>query len=411
MSVRHKTRVAATTLLATLLLTACSPTGNFDLVEQQDATLGDAVLSVRLSPQLSGIGAGAKEGYLLLISEDGATEAIEVGYMDTGQLVWAENDKLYFSGPDVEYQLTQSGLTSLPRGSNEQHETSRFLTPDGSGSIAIYNVGFTDDAYLHRVVTTTGEGLHIWDSPGLFTALAQCGDSIVGITQNRELGATTGITVDNSIRSEVLVQLYPESPDPATSVLSVLELPVDSEFEQFFNYAPCVQNTVLFLAFEAPVEQPELRIPVMRTWNVDTGEHHVTPLRDENQNPANLTLDDVMSLQGLVSDNGAHYRWVTLYGKVYSVELSTGVVHELFDLGLTQPNGGQSQFIVTEHAIFVLDVHTERRPMEFSRYDLESGEREVLLHLSDISSIHHQQGTFIRDIALNPAWLKAHDGR
>lgn len=406
----HRGYSIAVVALALLMVTACSSSSNLKAVSSHEASLDDVVLALRLSPQLSDIGSGADEGYLLLAKEDGTADVLNIGSMDTGQVVW-EDSGLYFSGPDTEYLLSGSGLTDEPRGSHEEYETIRFPLNDSPGYVSVYNVGFSEDSYQNRVVAAAGERPQSWEVPGLLTSISQCGETVVGITSSKELSLDAQTLVDAPEQSEVLLQLYPQPESFEAGVLAQLDRGDTFVFDQFMESAPCVDGTMYTLAYQSPVSDPEERVPVLRAWNTKSGEHVVIPLISEDGAEAQLTPDYTTSVHGHLSEDGASYRWVQVMdGKVRSVDLTSGVVSELFDVELAQLRG-ESAFVVTENSVFVLNANEARDPLIFSRYEITTGNKTDYFEIKHLRSIDYfrMPRNVIRGMAINPKWLELHD--
>ncbi|MCI5825345.1 MAG: hypothetical protein MR006_01600 [Arcanobacterium sp.] len=410
---RISKRIVSVAVALIFSLSACSMMSPIKHLFNRDATSKGSIVAVRISPQLSDIAWGAKEGYVLLSRDDGSSVVIDAGSMDVGQLFWGE-DGLFFGGPDEEYQLTDAGLTSLKRGSNQVYETTRFSNPERKEYISIYNAGFAEDGYRNQVVVNLGGKLQTWESSGRFASIAQCGEKIVGITDSEDLFPSVRLTLDSPNESDVLLQLYPKPKDPAASVLAEYHRDGGSPIEHAMRYMPCVKDTVYVLGIQDSISHAdsEVEIPVLLTWNINSGDRKVLPLVSPNGKRIELNLDDISGVEGHLSSDRSQYRWVSsIDGKVRSVDLSAGVTSELFRVALSYPARGDSQFIFTEHSIFVLDVNKERDPMIFSRYDLETGEHQKFFEIKGVPSINRflMGRNEIRDMAINPAWLAAHD--
>lgn len=396
-------RLPAIALLAAtgLLVTGCTSEA-LPVISEDDASTTDVVLAVRLSPQLSGINAGARDGYVLLVDGDGNARALEVGAMDAGQLAWAD-DGLFFSGPTDEYLLTADGLVSRPRGSEEAYETSRFLTPDGEGFISLYNVGFAEGHYLERVTTGDTSAMSSWDVTGMFDAVSQCGELVVGVTNITETNATVNTP---AFHTDALVQLYPEPPGETAAILATWPVS-DGSFASSTTDTPCVDGAVYTLAFQ--YDEPEaggIGWPVLRVWDTRSGDHAVLPLLSEDGTAIDVEVDDVLARPGVIA--GGRYVWVTRAGHALSTDLLTGVTTEAFQIALSSPRMNGSQFVFTESSVFVLDVSDDSgAPLDLSRYDLATGERTRLLSVPGTGSVHDGLGMVIRDMALDPEWAKA----
>ncbi|MFT4157577.1 MAG: hypothetical protein QM630_06575 [Microbacterium sp.] len=393
------------TLLGALvaLLTGCT-TAEIPVVEQDEASTENSVLAIRLSPQLIGINAGATDGYVLLVSESGDSRLLQVGPMDIGKLTWTDSG-LFVSGPTDEYLLTDEGVGLFPRGSKEAYETSRFVTPDGMGFVSVYNVGFGEDTYLGRVTTGSLGGVTSWDVTGMFESVSQCEDLVVGITNIAE---TSVKSEEATPRTDALVQLYPEPASPERAILATLPI-TEGSFISDTGDAACADGTAYTLAYQYDLPDAEGNgVPVLRAWNTRSGEHVVIPLTTKDGEPLDVPIDGLLGRPSSIFGNAVV--WIDVDGRVFSSDRVTGVTAELFQVALTAPEMGESQFLFTETGVFVLDVGQDLdAPLDFSHYDLASGDRNDLMTIPGTGSVHDGLDMIIRDIAVEPRWASTHE--
>ncbi|WP_390226724.1 hypothetical protein [Gryllotalpicola reticulitermitis] len=338
---------------------------------------------------------------MLLVDSAGSARALKTGPMDRGHLTWGSSG-LSFSDATSEYVISDEGLTATVRGSEEAYETSRFLSPDGDGFIAVYNVGFGDREYLARVTTGDGATTRSWDTVGMYESVGQCGDRVVATTDIAETGAEHSPAAP---RVDVLVQLYPEPPRGESAILATLPVKQGS-FVMSASEAPCADGTLFALALQH--EQPDglgNSRPVLRAWNISAGKHEVIPLVTGRGAPIDVD-DDLLGLPASIV--GGRYVWVTVSGQVFSTDLSSGVTTRAFEVSLTSPEMGESQYVFTPTSLFVLDVGQNlRAPLGLDRYDLATGKRTRVLSIPGTGAVHHGLDMVIRDLALNPDWVNA----
>lgn len=399
--------------VASLVLASCAAPSTIKSISQEDARLNNNyVLALRISPQLNEIAWGATEGYVLLAREDGTADIIDVGYMDTGQLVWNKNG-LFFSGPAVEYQLTSSGLHTQPRGTDEEYETVRFSSTDEHGYIAVYNVGISEEGDVSRVVVGDGGQPRYWDVSGMLTSIAQCDDKIVGITTSNEVSTAVKLVLSAPNHSEILTQLYPQANSVTDSVIGQVKRDKDYTYNQFMENAPCVNGVIYTMAEKTPVLEQEDGQLVLRAWSIHSNSYRDIPLTAEDGTQPQISLDHITSSEGSVSRDGSHYRWVAWEdGKVRSVDLASGVVQELFTIDLSHYSGGESRFFFTDTSVFVLDVNAKRDELKFSRYSITNGKKTDYFTIKDLPNVDwlRMPRNIIRDLAINPTWLTGHNG-
>ena len=408
----RRLRLIGVALLAAagMFVAGCTSTV-LPVVSPDEASIGDTVLAIRLSPQLRQINEGADDGYLLLVDQKGSARAVNVGAMDDGGLLWSDAG-LFLAGPTDELVLADDGLTAIARGSHEVIESVRFLAPDTEGFIAVYNSGFTDEGYLHRVAAGGVSRVETWDVEGLFGSISQCEDVVVGIT---DLSETSLIAADAGTEFDALMQLYPQPESAESGVLGTLPVDGAFEFEDVAQSAPCIDDVIYAVAFHYDTDDgTSPGSPVLRVWDTTTGEHSVLPLVNKSGEKLVVTLDDLSHNPGTVIDRTT-YVWVdwccdSSPARVLATDLTTGVTTHRFDLALSSPEMGESQFVFTESSIFVLDVNQDiGAALDFSRYDLATGERADLFTITGTGSVHDGLEMVIRDIAIAPDWLKVNE--
>ncbi|WP_353065190.1 hypothetical protein [Arcanobacterium hippocoleae] len=303
----------------TVLLAAGCAASNLHSVSLEDVKLtDDIVFALRLSPQLhdgDSFGA-ATEGYLLLVREDGTADYVDVGLMDHGQLAWARNG-LFFGGLETEYLLTNTGLISQSRGTKEEFETSRFVNGKKDGFISVYNVGFAENGYRNRVVSGSQASLAAWEAPGMFMAIAQCGEQIVGITDDRELDFTTRKYISVPETSEVLIQLYPQPENVESRILGQVNRTDLYEYGPAAEYSPCVNGVMYMLAekYNAHNQDAEL---VLRSWDTASGAYKEIPLIFSETAKHDFNAESFSSVRGSLNSDASAYHWVSWKdGKVF----------------------------------------------------------------------------------------------
>lgn len=396
---------------ALLFLTSCSIPCLEKTISLDEARLSDdIVFALRLSPQLSDIGYGAKEGYVLLAHDDGKLDALNVGFMDNGKLVWTDNG-LFFGNSETEYQLTSAGLKSQSRKNSEEYETTRFANAANDGFISLYNTGFTENGYLNRVVVGNGSELQTWDASGMFTSIAQCGEKIVGITDGKELDFATRKILKYPKDSDVLIQLYPQPQTIDERVLGEFYRGSEYEFSQAIEKTPCVDGVMYTLAEKYFFDYPENSEQVLRSWNIASGEHKYIPLKFNNLDAAYFEENDSGEEQGSLTDSASAFLWASFIdGSVNTLDLATGTVSHLFTINLSDPRS-DSQFFVTEDDILVLDIDEERDLLTLSNYNIQTQKKTHYLDVKNRNKVNPllMPRNIIRDIAFNPKWLASHN--
>lgn len=387
-------------------LGSCALYQPLPFVRQREVNLDDTVLVIRSSTQLTNPSGNKPHGEIILVQADGSVKLMDVGAMDVGKVVWGE-DKVFFSGPEDEYTLTPDGLEKYPRGTLEEYEQGRFLKQDRENYVAIYNVGFGEEgeAYSHYVTTGNPQEPTSWTSEGLFSSLHQCGDTIVGITDIIETSFVERPAFDEAREdyTEVLVQLYPKPSNAQDSILGTET--VSGVYAQATFDAPCTDDVAyVFSIYDEDPGNDKDGIPVLRSWDITTGKHHAVPLVFSNSEPADIFSDYDAAAGGVVGDT---YLWSTTSGRVFSTNVKTGETTFKFAFDLYAPDGGESQIMITDQGLLVLNASGGEQDLQLDLYDLDTGVSRRLMTIPNPSArVWTLRNSIIRDMAYDPNWLQ-----
>lgn len=425
-SLRGTLSVAFALVLGVTALAGCAPS-NLPTAKSSKVSTTDAVLAIRLSTLgTPGELISVPAGHLLLVKEDGTGTVLEVGAMINGHPLWNEAG-LTVSTPEDELLIDDQGLTRTPRGLKQSFEVNRFPTTDGRGFMAFYSRQGTQSVFKgdeHGNLERT-------DNEGMFATNGHCGDRVLSVTDSfysqaiapdasmvaaKEYEAgTLSEPVPEGARLDVLVQVYPH-PEGKPVVLGATAK--DESLEETPSYATCYQDVLYVPTFQqahpdaSPVNglDPKAGQLVMQSWDLSTGRREVTPVTMPDGSPVPLTRDQSSSDTGHM--NGSTYTMVTTGGEVLSVDVTTGVVTNSFQIPLTDSRQ-LSKFVVTDTDVFALDVPwdtTEARTLTLTRYDLETGQPHPVMTIENVD--HYLDGNLltgplsVESIALRPSYLR-----
>lgn len=419
MGKRYLLGLLLTGFVGILCFSACSVSGTITKVPVQQAKLGDdAVLAIRISPDLWDID-WANKGYVLVANENGRANIYEVGPMAYGRLSWTEKG-LFFGGPDEEYLLNGKGLHSIKRNSYQEMENARFKDPKTGGSIAIYDEGFTDDGYIHHVVTNDGNSIKSWEFSGMLVAPSQCHDKIFGIVAANQLSSSTGYHVRSDDFAEAIVQIYPKPENPKKGVIKKFDYRTHYQLSIAMDSAPCKNNTIYTQGSKDYFTGAQ-SMPALITWNVETKDFKISPIVKDTPS---LQEDPFSSPLAALSKDGSHYIWI--YDRsnshlgyppinpkppVLSLDINTGIYSELFPTHTSDQRHPDSRYFITDNSIFSLEVDSNLKNMRFAQYNLNNGKRVEFFKITGLPGIDFltMHRNSISDIAVNPEWLAAHD--
>lgn len=386
-----------------LALAGCAP-AELPKVKDSQASTTDAVLAIRLA-SLSGHGAkelAAPAGYLLLIREDGTGTALDVGDMTAGKVLWNEAG-LTASTRDDELFLNDQGLRRTPRGAAQDFEVNRFPTTDGRGFMVFYSREGTQSVFKgdeHGNLERT-------DNEGMFATNGHCGNRVLSVASTRfspaleadarrvaqqahEAG-TLAEPVPASSSLDVLVQVYPHQDGQPVVLGATAE---DKSLRATPSYATCYQDVLYIPLFQqehpdaSPVNglDPKAGRLVLQAWDLGTGGRSLTPVTMPDGSPVPITMDESSSNTGHL--NGPVYTMVTRNGDVLSLDVTTGVLQNRFQIPLSDKDWN-SRFVVTGTDVYALDVPRDTtQPLTLTRYDLSTGT------------------LWVQSIALRPSYLQ-----
>ncbi|WP_194949154.1 hypothetical protein [Actinomyces trachealis] len=408
-----------------LTLAGCAP-AELPQVKDSQVSTTDAVLAIRLSnsPGSGSQSLAVPDGYLLLVKEDGTGTALDVGAMVGGKLLWNEAGP-YLGTTHDEILVNDAGLRRFPRGLKVLDEVLRRPTSDGRGFITFYSWDRVQSAFRgdeHGNLERT-------DNPGMYQVNGVYQDRLLSIVTTRytpdleadarrvaQQAHEAGVLaepVPASSSLDVLVQVYPHQ-DGQPVVLAAA--PEDESLQPGPWYTTCYQGKVYLPTFRRahPDAAPDNNLDpwaghlVIQSWDLGTGARNTVPVTSPDGAPAQITAEEAFSDTGHLK--GPLYTCVTRNGDVLSVDVTTGLLQNRFQIPLSDKDW-QSRYQVTDTDVYALDVpHDTTKPLTLTRYDLTTGTPHHLMTINDTS--HYQDGNlltdqvFVKSIALRPSYLQ-----
>lgn len=409
-----------------LATSGCSRSGTMPEIRESRASTLGAVMAIRLSnsPGSGSQSLAVPDGYLLLVKEDGTGTALDVGAMVGGRLLWNEAG-LYFGATHDEVLVNDAGLRRFPRGLKVLDEVLRRPTSDGRGFITFYSRDGVQSAFRgdeHGNLERT-------DNRGMYQVNAVCQDRLLSIVTTRytpdlepaarqaalaahQAGALPELPAEGA-HFDALVQVHPHQ-DGQPVVLAVA--PEDESLRPGPWYATCYLGKVYLPTFRHthPDANPGNNLDpraghlVIQSWDLGTGVRSTVPVTTPDGTLAPLTSEEAFSDTGHLE--GPVYTCVTRNGDVLSLDVTTGVLQNRFQIPLSDKDWN-SRFVVTGTDVYALDVPRDTaQPLALTRYDLTTGSPQPLITVP--GAANYLDGSlltdqvFVKSIALRPSYLQ-----
>lgn len=418
-TMKHWT-LAACAVLSALSLSACIAGSPQSLPAAEFTTQGEA-LAIQLSKSaIRYEGTPSKTGYMVLADPSGRTRAFQSGQMFGAQPLWTESG-LFYGGAASELLTTDEGTREIARDIEPVGEMARYPHDGGRGFMSVYNIGADPGGYQQPVLIGHPEGTESLDVRGVYMNMGACSDTLYAVTETKfapnlleQAKAVHRENTGDSSQDEefdVLVQVFP-SDDPQNP--TVLEaIPHDERFSRGNREFLCYGETISLLSFllDHPDAQrgdgrdPSAGHAVLESWNLRTHERRSLDLTDDDGAFLDLTRDDLTIPTGTL--DGSTFRFVTMTGKVFSVDIDTGIGTHLYTFAPSPEGGSVPRYDATTRAIYRLDNgKNDDSVLDFSRYVFDT---ERFEHLFDVESLapYRRGGLNIEGIAVNPVWEKA----
>lgn len=403
-------RVAAMAVASAALLSGCGQIGP----PPKDFATEDAVVAMRIKQ------GGKDSSYLVLVSPEGKTRAIELDDVEGAGISWTENG-ITTSDRSHDYVIDESGLTANERtsGGNEletQHEWYRVQV--GSGTL----VGFSPadsskDPFVTYLDGKSGKATTRVSPYGATSTAAVCGERVLSSgrgTDTKAFEEDSESISESQLDRAALTSAYPHD---GTDILSTLE---PSAFPG--TTSPCVDG-IVYEGWENDDDQH-----FVRTWNTAKG----TPAAQAAVDHEIVYPDDDSSRIGgpdRVTVSGGRLFWV-VDNTMWSAPLPSTEAAPIRarEVGYLEGSVGLDAEVLAYSASDVYTVTNEsdlhkrftrrqsdrvwRELTELSlvRTDLATGKPSLALEV-DVKDVDFPtKDASVTALAINPEWLAENGG-
>lgn len=386
---------------ALLVMTSCTSGTGRDADDHQSLDVDEYLAAAYISPQMQDLGPSST-GYVVLIDETGEVSTIETSGMDIAALAWSEQG-LFFSDLDSDYLLGPEGLSTTESPKTDYQHA---LFPTAEGAVGLFNEGFIDDGYVEQVVEFDGETSERHDVEGLYLVAGICDGVMYGIAEPtgayREEAAAEGIVSDGEygFNALMLTQLS-STADGAEELITIQEVP---DSDQWHFDAPCERGVLRHLATRHEEGTGE-RTPVLRSWDISTGEFNEVELLHSDGAPIEMDEEYGFQAHGTAPMTAGRdgYQWVsTATNELMTTDASTGETEPVvklegdYELSTTT---FLTQF--TDSQLFTLSFTLGEDAMVLHSYDRYSGDLETSLEVSAFSENLNKEDV-LRGFAVAP---------
>ena len=390
----------------------------------KDFTTKGQVLAMQLSESAFGRQTyNPKNGYLVLTDASGKTRVFHSGKMGSGEPIWTATG-IFYGGAESEYLTNEQGTKIIPRDISPDHEYARYQRDKGRGFIAFYALGSDPGGYQQPVLVGDSEKTKSFDVRGAYMSMGVCDDILYAVAQTKlapnlleqakavyqkHAGVTNAelAAIDNF---DIFVQVYPENHPHDPQVLE--SVPRDERFSHPVGEFQRVGDSIYLLSFllDHPNAQrgdgkdPKAGHLVLEEWNLKQHTRRAIDIVDDKGQFVDLVIDETGGEKGILV--GSEYRFVTRTGKVFSVDVTTGLAKHLYTFKELPGGGRIPRFAVTASAVYRLDNgENTNAKLNFSRYVFKTGKYE---HLFDVESLraYRRGDVHVAEIAVNPEWEK-----
>ncbi|MDR1791004.1 MAG: hypothetical protein LBR20_05025 [Propionibacteriaceae bacterium] len=389
-------RAGVSLLLPSVLLAGCYPVGGGQTMDESEVKLGDTVLALYATTQSMD---EVSVGYVMLFDAEGEVKQIQTKGMDNGMIGWDDNG-LFFADTERDFRLDQDGLTAWESPKSD-FQDALFRKPDGSGYVALYNLGFDDDlGYTDQVVDTTGNSSQVYEMVGWQRVAGWCDGSMYGISEAAgpyiPLAQAQGATERETAFywPDVLTQLYPKPDSAEAAYRSVRPDQNITETAYYAQTNSCSDGSLITINEDDTTDKGW--VSSVTVWPVDGG----TPVTHEMDiDPEIASFAQTASW----SPDPQHVVWLGGDGIVRSTNTTDGTSTELWDSETDFGATGSSQATFVGDTVFIFHPTGEANDgnMQLTSHNLTTGETR------DILTTSHGVGDdrfplLPRGIAVNP---------
>ncbi|WP_067779152.1 hypothetical protein [Actinomyces vulturis] len=416
--------------ISTILSAGACTQSPIKVIPPEKATTRGVICAIQLATQAreSGIEFGFRKerGFIILVHPNGNAQALDIGMIDDSHPLWNKGG-LFFGGLDYEYCVTDEKLTAHKRGGPEHHEISRFSTADQSGFITMYNSGGNPfgGQYDQNIVIGDQNKVTYRKVQGLYLNVGYDNDSLYSVattaycphlkTEAARVFQATGSQVtpgtEKTLRDgyDFLVRHYSPGEPSSQSVLAAVSS--DSEGESLCRGFPMYNNCLYLPLYKRtiPHGQPFTRderfsgAPLFQVWDLKKRFRTYMYMMTPDGNALDILPEDTMTTPGMQKEN--MYYLATDTGKVFSIDLTTGIGDHLFTIDdVRVENQGSMQMMIRDDYVYVMRPYGQDKrdqTARLSRYALSTGREEPLVQIRGLEP-YESGRTYVWGFALRP---------
>ena len=363
--------------------------------------LEDAIAAVYLSVQSLQIANSNGQGYLVLINGDGDFRAMKTSGMDNAQIAWSPHG-LFFSDVDNDYRLTDTlTVTESPKARFQQTIAA---TDDGS-AIALYNNGFTASGNTEQLVVTDQDSVTKTEVEGYYHVTGFCDGTLYGIAppsgRYHAIARHQGLQMQGT-HGDTTALMFNQLSHTERHREQLLGLTAVSESTQSALDAPCEDGVLHHLGSTRDGEQ---HLPVLRSWDTETGEYSEKPLNVQGTMPLPTSADTYYLRPDSGSIRDGHFEWVCTDGRVMSTDLQTGDTTERFVLTPQIDTSAAAlpwhrNVTFTEDRIVTLTWDAASETYHYTEFDRDTGKQRKHLELPSLAEELGNPDLVMRDLAV-----------
>lgn len=357
--------------------------------------LDTAVVAVSMSTTLSEGLLDTSSGTVLLIDEEGASTAIRTRGIHDSRVVH-ENGRLFFSDRHHDY-IVGDGLVKHRRRTKESIHQDTIPTGGGSGYLAVFNVGYSDDGSRYESDVSSGDdrGQRERRVPVSFGVTARC--------ESGAHATTIDVTADDSDRAERTLLRIDAGSGKLREVASWKpQRPVNGEH---FARSPCVGDTVYFSVEEYEDKRDvdyfaDYRHTLLVAWDVATGERVSVPLTGAGGDP--VPSQQKMSPEATHVHDSRYY-WINTDGEVHRADPETGFSEHLFTVPITDSQAYDNSAVFHRDRVYVLDHDWAKGRAALTEHRITDGQRLRQIPVPEVEALlRDTEQNVVNIAAVNP---------
>lgn len=372
-------------------------------------TTNDAVIALRFGRGWTTVAEDKPyyDGWIVLLDAQGRGQVASVDEVVGGDVLWSDRG-VFFGSPSHDYVTTDSATQEIARKYGRDEDVSRYELSGGTLAVVKEEgTGYRVDSVHPDGATSSVE------NSGVRGNVGQCGSRILAITDTERSESMRSAAFeayaaqfgggDMPEALEVVVQLTDHDGD-TPPVLAVAPM-IDglSSRQRMFD---CEGDVITVPSRKTESEREWF---VLQRWDLSAGQRTIVPVVDEDGNSIELGEDlGVADSEAIHVDN--EYRFVSLGGDAFAVDLTSGRGRHLFSLEKSTygPDGYLATFQVTETGVYALKDRRADRVVTLSYRPWEDGEWRDIFTTHDLAYYLNEgyisSALDIQSFALRPGW-------